>query len=239
MSGARAPALTLRQPVLALLPGLRVVVVVARGLRPEAAAGAGERWSRAWAGLRAGFAFPNAQSHPHVARWREAMRAIGAPHKQFPSSVEALVRRALKAPEPFRVHPLVDFYNAVSLEHVVPAGGFDLAGLDAGVELRATRPGDTFHALDAEAPEPVGPGEVAYASGTTVLTRHLVWRQSRQALFAPTTREAVLVSEVLAGQDALAEPVRAALADGLAEHFAARVHSAVLDADHPSLALDP
>ena len=138
---------------------------------------------------------------------------------------------------PFRVHPVVDFYNAVSLRHVVPAGAFDLAGLSGDLELRLTREGDLFGALDAQDDEAVPPGEVAYATGATILTRHLVWRQSRRASIGVATRGALFVSELLAGPDELAPVVEAALAGGLRDLFGATVSAAVLSAERPVLEL--
>jgi DNA/RNA-binding domain of Phe-tRNA-synthetase-like protein len=223
--------------VFARLPGLQVVAVVARGLACAAPDEVDREWAAAWSSVHAGFGHDNPQSHPHVAAWRVAMKGIGAPHKEFPTSVEALVRRALKRPEPFRVAPLVDAYNAISLRHVVPAGAFDLDGLEGDLELRLTRDGDTFHALDAEVPEPVAAGEVAYATGSHVVTRHLVWRQSRQAAIGGRTRDAVFVTELLAGQEALAPAVTAAYVDGLRRWFGAALSAAVLSARRPALAL--
>ncbi|HET8627764.1 MAG TPA: phenylalanine--tRNA ligase beta subunit-related protein [Thermomicrobiales bacterium] len=221
-------------------PGLRLAVVVAHGVdnradRPAAAA----RWRDAWdAAGREGAQYGNAQSHPRVRRWRERFRAQGISGKEFPSSAEALLRRALKGGEPFAINPLVDFYNSVSLRHAVPAGGFDLDHVAGPLELRLTRPGDHFTALDEDAPLPVPPGEVAYADGQTVLTRHFVWRQARTALITPATRSVFLVSEILGevGPD-VADAVLADLRDGLATLFdITPTYAAVLDADNPSAA---
>jgi DNA/RNA-binding domain of Phe-tRNA-synthetase-like protein len=218
-------------------PGLRLAVVVAQGVdnradRPAVAA----RWRDAWeAAGREGARYGNAQSHPRVRPWRERFRSQGISGKEFPSSAEALLRRALKGGEPFAINPLVDFYNSVSLRHAVPAGGFDLDHVAGPLELRLTRPGDHFTALDEDAPLPVPPGEVAYADGPTVLTRHFVWRQARTALITPATRSVFLVSEILGevGPD-VADAVLADLRDGLVTLFAITpLYAALLDADHP------
>jgi DNA/RNA-binding domain of Phe-tRNA-synthetase-like protein len=149
---------------------------------------------------------------------------MGVSGKEFPSSIEALLRRAMRGGEPFRINPLVDLYNAVSLRHVVPAGGFDLDQLGGPLALRLTRAGDHFTALDADAPLPVPAGEVAYADGQTVLTRHFVWRQARVGLITPATRAVVLLSEIPGevGAD-VARQVLADLAAGLQSPIAAFV----------------
>lgn len=216
-------------------PGLRVAVAIAREIdSTHAGAVVSEGWRAAWAAAGQDAArYGNAQSHPHVAPWREAFRAQGISAKTFPSSIEALLRRALKGGEPFSINSLVDFYNSVSLRHVVPAGGFDLAAVRGPLELRLTRAGDTFTALDSPEALAVPPGEVAYTDGGAVLTRHFVWRQSRDALLTTTTRTAFLVSEILGDVPGAASVAAAVLTDletGLRSCFGARTAAYLLDA---------
>jgi DNA/RNA-binding domain of Phe-tRNA-synthetase-like protein len=211
------------------LPGLRIAAVEALGIGEPS--GVEALWSRAWQDLRASFSYPNAQSHPRIAAWRAAMKAIGAPHKDYPTSIESLVRRALKSEQPFRVNAPVDFYNAHCLRLVVPAGGFDIDSLRGDLELRLTVAGDTFEPLDGSGWEPVPPGEVAYADGSMVVTRHLMWRQSRHALIRPETRNAIFLSEALPDEAGLPERVAGELEGGLRQHFGAATRWTVLDAD--------
>ena len=210
-----------------LYPGLKLPVVVAQGLEPTANSIRVEKlWREAWdeAGLLAS-TYANAQSHPRVAAWREAMAATGVSGRKHPSSVESLLRRAFKGGEPPRINPLVDFYNSVSLRYVVPAGGFDLALLGDALELRLTREADRFRPLDSASAERVEPGEVAYASGNEILTRHFIWKQSHKGLLSESTRSVFLVSEVLGvveeSADGLAQAVLEDLCEGLRRHFGA------------------
>lgn len=215
-----------------LLPGLSIVVVRASGLdSPRGAAAARRRWAAAWDGVPP---LRRPQDHPRIHSWRTTWARLGISRKKHPPSVEALLRRALRAREtgspPFRVSPVVDFYNALSLEHLVPAGAFDLADLGAGFELRLSRPGDTFRALGEPEASPVDEGEIVYATGSTVLTRHLVWRQSEEAAIRPETRDAVFVSEILPALDpGIADEVRSELVSVLERDFGARVESRILD----------
>jgi DNA/RNA-binding domain of Phe-tRNA-synthetase-like protein len=210
-----------------LFPGLKLPVVVAQGIEPTANSIRVEKlWREAWeeAGLLAS-TYANAQSHPRVAAWREAMAATGVSGRKYPSSVESLLRRAFKGGEPPRINPLVDFYNSISLRYVVPAGGFDLALLGDALELRLTREADTFRPLDSASAERVEPKEVAYASGNEILTRHFVWKQSHTGLLSESTRSVFLVSEVLGeveeSADGLAQAVLEDLCEGLRRHFGA------------------
>lgn len=83
--------------VFACLPGMRLAVVVAhdvdnRADRPAVA----EAWARAWAAAATAVApYGNVQSHPRVRAWRERFRPTGVSMRQFPTSIEALLRQLM------------------------------------------------------------------------------------------------------------------------------------------------
>jgi DNA/RNA-binding domain of Phe-tRNA-synthetase-like protein len=224
--------------VFARLHGMRLAVVVARGVDNVAGRPAvDDAWASAWAAAASSAApYGNAQSHPRVLAWRQRFQAIGVSMRHFPTSIEALLRRAMKGGAPFRINPLVDFYNAVSLRHAVPIGGFDLDRVPGPLTVRLTREGDTFSALDGDASLPVPAGEIAYATGTMVLTRQLMWRQAREGLIHPETRSVFLVSESLPETGpSVAETILEDLGAGLARSFGASVQSFVVDAAAPRI----
>jgi DNA/RNA-binding domain of Phe-tRNA-synthetase-like protein len=228
---------TIEPAIFERFPGISLAVAVARGIDNERARPAiAARWQEGWAAASAAASFGNAQSHPRVRPWRERFQAMGVSGKEFPSSIEALLRRALKGGAPFSINPLVDWYNTISLRHFVPAGAFDLAELPGPLELRLSRTGDAFTSLDADAPVAVPPGEVSYVSGQVILTRHFVWRQARTGLVTPETRDVFLVSEVLGevGRE-VAEAVLADFRDGLLEHFGAAAQTFLLDAQERAI----
>lgn len=224
-------------------PGLRVILVWAdgidnRGERPELDHDLEETTNR----LRGGWSFPNPQTHLHIAAWREAIKSTGFSGKKFPSSIEALTRRVLSGNGLAPINPLVDFYNRVSLSHLVPAGGWDLDTLDgegADLRLALTAGGERFRALGAAEPVGVEPGEAAYLVGEQVVTRHFVWRQSDLGKLTHETSRALLISECLgAVSDAVARAVVEDLETGLARHFGAEPRSTVLTAGSEPPAFD-
>ena len=91
-----------------LYPDLRLPIAVAEDVVAAADTAGGEKlWRQAWeeAG-QLGPNYGNAQSHPRVAAWRDAMAATGVSGRKFPSSVESLLRRAFKGGEPPSINPL-------------------------------------------------------------------------------------------------------------------------------------
>ena len=75
--------------------------------------------------------------------------------------------------------------------------------------------------------------ELVYVQGSTVLTRHLAWRQAAQGLVTDRTRDVVFVSEVFNEQESdqpteLAEAVASELLDGLTEIFGTKGSGTIL-----------
>ena len=236
---------TVHPDVLERFPNMRIAAVVVTGIdnsvaRPDIE----RRWREIWEQTpRRMSGLTNAHSHHRVSPWRTQMTSLGISPKRYPVAIESILRRAMKGGEPFIINPLVNWYNSVSLDNVLPAGAFDADALvaDGGVlELRLTRDGDRFRVLGAAESEPVAAGEVGYAVGDIVLTRHLAWRQSVEAMVTPDTRSVIVISETL---DAIerAEPgtaaaMQRAISDGLRETFGVTPHGTMLSASQPSVA---
>ena len=124
----------------------------------------------------------------------------------------------------------MDFYNAISLNHVVAAGAFDLDPLEGDIKLRLTWEGDQFTALDQGEAIMLEPGEVAYASGSTILTRHFMWRQARTGLVHQDSSRIFLVSEVpaVAGKEC-AIRIEKEFQKGLRDYFSVTSKTFLLD----------
>ncbi len=144
--------LTITPSVLELFPGTVLGVAVARGLDNSGDDPAlAEALRRAEASLPQRLGDGNLTEHPRIAVWREAYRRFGAKPKDYPSSIENLVRRALKGHAIPHINRVVDIYNAVSLETLLPAGAEDLAAIDGDVELAIAGEGEPAVRLLGEA----------------------------------------------------------------------------------------
>lgn len=135
-----------------------------------------------------------------IMAWRGCFSKCGINTKKHPSSVESLAKRASKDPsKPRSINPLVDFYNAMAVKHMIPLGAFDLDALQ-GKEMtwRMTRQGDTYEALDASTREIVPIGEPAFImEPEIVVVRHMNWRQSKVALVSDSTTNMLVKVELL------------------------------------------
>ena len=137
--------------------------------------------------------------HPHIAAWRQAYAAFGAKPSRFPCSVEALLDRALKGRDLPAINRIVDRYNAVSLEHVLPVGGEDLDRLTGGLVLTVatgTEPWDTLQEGQTVVQYPE-PGEIIWADPSGVTCRRWNWRQGQRTQLTETARNTYFVLDRL------------------------------------------
>jgi DNA/RNA-binding domain of Phe-tRNA-synthetase-like protein len=185
--------------VAAAFPGYRALVVVARGVvnRPSTElsarllAGAAERARTALAG--------RAPSElPEIAAWRTAFSRFGAKPSRFPSSAEALLKRAARGEDPPAINALVDCYNAVSLGHRLPIGGEDIDRVSGDVVLRFAAGEERFD-LPGPGGEPALPvqGEVVWADAEGVTCRCWNWRQGIRTRLTEATVNAYFLLEAL------------------------------------------
>lgn len=215
-----------------LFPGMLLVVASGRDLNNEGENPAVRQLLQdAQAELKENWQHPNAQSHPHIAAWRQAFQRMGVSGKNYPSAIESLARRVLSGREVAHINPLVDLYNAISLRHVVPVGGWDTDEMQGGdILLRLTKGGEPFTELGHSEPTAAAAGEVSYTDAEELITRYFVWRQSERAKIDPKTKNFFLISEILpeVGRE-VAERVRHNFVEALQPFFGVEPISAILD----------
>ena len=195
-----APRLRIDSDVLGRFPGYTAIVLYAGNLRngPGDAESAG--WLReAEAHARREFGDSPTATHPHLAAWRETFSAFGSKPSKFLCSAEALLKRVLKGEPIPSINRVVDAYNAVSIRHVLPAGGEDLDRLESDLFLAFASGDEPFDLLggDGGAEHP-DPGEVIWKDSAGVTCRRWNWRQCRRTRLTEETRTAYFVLDRLA-----------------------------------------
>lgn len=219
--------------VLALFPDALVGVVWVRGCdNTVQSAAIAALLRQAEAAAREAVAGVALTEDPRIACWREAYRAFGASPKKSPSSIENLLRRVAKGEAVRSINPLVDLYNAVSLERFLPAGGEDLDQVQGDVRLcRAGEAEPPVLLLGEAEARPPHPGEVIYRDDLSALCRRWNWKEADRTKLTAATRQALLVIEALPPtprphlEQALAD-----LAARVRDHCGGETVVAVLDA---------
>ena len=136
-----------------------------------------------------------ATRHPFIASWREMYRSFGTRPGDYRPSAEALVRRALKTGGLPTINTAVDAYNAVSVRHLIPMGGFDLDRVAGDIRLRFSPGGEEFTPLGSEETELTYVGEVVYADDERILTRRWNYRDCDDTKITPGTSNVVLFAD--------------------------------------------
>jgi len=138
------------------------------------------------------------QSHAHIQAWRGVYQSFGAKPSKYLCSAEALIQRALKDGAP-HINRLVDFYNAVSIAHLLPIGGEDLDCLQGALVLQLADGSQTLDVADGggAVPSLVPAGEVVWADAAGVTCRRWNWRQGRRTRLTEESRNAYFVIEAL------------------------------------------
>ncbi len=199
-SSDRSPhRLRLDPAVAERFPTYTVLVVYAFGLENGPSDGDSTAALRtAETRARAVFGDRKPQSDTHIAAWRQTFGAFGAKPSKYLCSAEALLARVLKGGELPEINRIVDYYNAVSVSHVLPLGGEDLDRLGGDLVLTVADGTEPFDATDGVGePEFPEPGEVIWADPLGVTCRRWNWRQGVRTRLTPETRNAYFVLDRL------------------------------------------
>lgn len=178
--------------------------------------------------------------HPRVLIWREAYRKFGAKPKKYPSSIENLVRRVLKGEDIRSISKLVDIYNTVSLRHLLPVGGEDLAQIVGDIHLTIAGADEAPVRLLGEAdPRTPNSGEVIYKDDLGAICRRWNWKEADRTKITETTTRAVFVIESLPPVSLWElESAMSDLASRMERFCGARLTSSVLTAEHSEMDLE-
>ena len=161
--------------------------------------------------VKGGFGSGPSIRHPFIASWRAMYRSFGTTPGDYRPSAEALLRRVLRGKGLPRINAAVDAYNALSLRHLVPMGGFDLDRVEGLISLRFSRGGEAFMPLRASGPEETYEGEPVYADEARVLTRR--WNHRDCDHTKITVDTSILALFVDGSEDVPRESVERAVGD--------------------------
>lgn len=179
-------------------PGLHIGVVRARGIDNRGDSTAIQPAIRKiQEEIRQGFDLETLSECAKIQNWRKAYALFGAKPKKHLSSVESLYRMVLEERDLPSINRLVDLYNYVSLVHMIPVGGDDLAGVEGDILLRFATGDEVFRPLGSEEVQAARKGEVIYADEKEVLCRRWNWRECEKTKMTKETVDVVLVTEGL------------------------------------------
>lgn len=192
-----------------LFPLLKIGVLVCR---IENTSYGEDRLEPVLANLRSDFSFEKPQDHPNVLVWREAFKKLGISASKYYSSIEALLRRALKGGPFPRINPVVDLYNSISLKYLVPMGGHAIEPIEGNICLGFAEGDEPFFPMEGGEQEFPDKGEVVYKDEKEILTRRWVWRQCSKDRVTADTKTVFIPIDIMEG---LPQNIYELISDGI------------------------
>jgi DNA/RNA-binding domain of Phe-tRNA-synthetase-like protein len=217
-----------------LLPDLTIGMVAAKGLdNTHPSKEIDDLLTQAIEELKRNSIIDKVQEHPKIKPWRTTFSKLGISGSKFPSSIESMARRILKGDSFPKINPLVDFYNSVSLRHVVPMGGHDLDTLEGNIHLRFAEGREPFTPMGGGETMVVPKGELIYCDDREVLTRNWVWRQCEKDKVTEETKNIFIPIDVLGevGRERADEIIQE-LSQLIPKYFGGTLFSAILTSDN-------
>ncbi|WP_460371953.1 B3/4 domain-containing protein [Pseudomonas sp. Tul1A2] len=152
---------------------LSIVVEAAPLTRPEVARAALDHACKA---VQAG---GPSWGEAHLAAWADAFRKFGAKPQRTPCSAEALRKRVLRDGTLPSLDPIVDLYNAISIEYAIPVGGENIEAYAGAPHLVVAKGSEPFDTMKEGVPAVEYPdaGEVVWRDDKGVTCRRWNWRQ--------------------------------------------------------------
>lgn len=147
--------------------------------------------------IRENFQLESLTSIPKIIDWREAYRTFGCKPSVYRSSIEALMRRVLQGKELPSINPMVDAYNLISLENVLPIGGGDIAQIEGDILLTSASGSERFMMLGGTQLETIKKGEVIYRDDKDVLCRAWNYRESEKSKITEKSKQVCFFVEGL------------------------------------------
>jgi DNA/RNA-binding domain of Phe-tRNA-synthetase-like protein len=162
--------------IASLAPDFRAISIVAEVgtmIRPESA---DQALNEAYSVISRGEPI---WAEAHFSAWAEVFKRFGVKPKRATCSAEALRKRVIKDGLLPQLDPIVDLYNAISLQYAVPVGGENLAAYVGQPHLAIATGTEIFDTVREgqmveESPEP---GEVIWRDDRGVTCRRWNWRQ--------------------------------------------------------------
>lgn len=178
---------------------------------------------------------PVLSENPVIKVWRDAFKLFKT-KKGARSSIEALLKRVSKDQDVGSINPLVDIYNATSLNYALPCGAEDIDKFVGDLRLEITEGGDDFKAIGEDKNSPTLEGELCYRDDEGAICRCFNWRDCQRTMITEDTKNAILFMENIDPErkEDLKEAINY-LAENLENHLEGKVEIHFLTKDNPSV----
>lgn len=135
----------------------------------------------------------------HLAAWADIFRRFGAKPQRTPCSADALRKRVLRDGTLAGIDPIVDLYNAISIQYALPIGGENFDAYVGAPHLTIADGSELFDTMKdgSVAHEPPEKGEVIWRDELGVTCRRWNWRQGTRTRLDSSAKRMWFILESL------------------------------------------
>ena len=134
---------------------------------------------------------------PEISAWRKAYSQMGLKPTKYRSAAEALLRRFRREDNLPRLHPLVDYCNALSLAFAIPVAAFDLDRVAEYIEVRHAKGTEQHLAFGGKVEHPATNEVILCDALDHAHGRRWTFRQSWQSIVTPQTKNVMVLCEAM------------------------------------------
>ena len=131
--------------------------------------------------------------HPHILGYRALHKTCGVSDPNLVPSPESLITLLLKAGELRSIEPIVDLYNAVSLNHLISIGAHDAAKLGGELRLSMNSGGERFQPIGQKKKITLPAEEYSYKAADHKPVCRLECKQSNESKLRADTKRWVFI----------------------------------------------
>ncbi|MBD3259347.1 hypothetical protein GF371_01815, partial [Candidatus Woesearchaeota archaeon] len=219
-------------------PGLHIGIVIARGINNTVKSEEIMKKTRQKElEIRGRLTKSELSEHPNVKPWRLAYSWFGAKPKKYKCSIEALLLRILGGDNLPDINALVNLYNFVSIDKLLPIGADDLDKIDGGIRLTQAEGNEKYVEIGTLEEKNPKENEVVYMDDKEVLCRRWNWRESEKTKLTEDTKNVIVYAESLLGKE-LAEQTVNELAELMKDVVGGEINTFILDEQHNALNIE-
>lgn len=154
--------------------------------------------------------------------------------EDYPSSIEALLKRLSSGKPLWTINSIVDLYNCCSALSLMPMGAYDLAKIHGDIELRYAQEGEPFLGIGAKQTIHAKSHHVVYADSQKLLCWLWNYKDAAAASIDDSTSQAIFFVDAIGDSP---EPALTLLTNHLTEIGCKPTRSGILNQTTPSVLL--
>ncbi len=170
--------------------------------------------------------------------WKKSLQKANIDFEKFPVSIYAMTKRVLKDNKWIKsLNTLVDIYNTVSLQNMIPMGAYDIDRTGDNLELRFATHNDKFLALGKTEYENCNDDEIIFADENEVLCRNWVWKQSENQKMEKRTQNVIMRIEGSSKTTEQLQDILEELSRLIEANLGGKISSYIVDKNTPTVNL--